>query len=380
MADRASQRLADELDLLRSRSEFRCLESMGAANFCSNDYLGLAEHPELGRAVSNAIAQCGRVASTGSRLLSGHVPAWEALEAEFASWIGADAALFFSSGYAANTGLLGSILRDSDVVFSDSANHASLIDGLRLSKARRVIFPHMDLGALEEALKSEKDVSGERFVVFESIFSMDGDRSPIADLSMLADRYDAHLIVDEAHATGVSGPEGRGEVAAADRPGNVFATVHTCGKALASAGAFVVGAQTLKDFLINRARTLIFSTALPPYMAAQIHAAIRLVRRAGEKRALLSRMAEDVRRRLRDGGIDCAQSDSQIIPVMLGTNEEALRVSNILQQKGLLVRAIRPPTVPEGTSRLRLSLNTTIPLPVIDELVDALAAILAEVK
>ena len=216
MADRASQRLADELDLLRSRSEFRCLESMGAANFCSNDYLGLAEHPELGRAVSDAIAQCGRVASTGSRLLSGHVPAWEALEAEFASWIGADAALFFSSGYAANTGLLGSILRDSDVVFSDSANHASLIDGLRLSKARRVIFPHMDLGALEEALKSEKDVSGERFVVFESIFSMDGDRSPIADLSMLADRYDAHLIVDEAHATGVSGPEGRGEVAAAD--------------------------------------------------------------------------------------------------------------------------------------------------------------------
>ena len=160
----------------------------------------------------------------------------------------------------------------------------------------------------------------------------------------------------------------------------MFATVHTCGKALASAGAFVVGSQTLKDFLINRARTLIFSTALPPYMAAQIHAAIRLVRRAGEKRALLSRMAVDVRRRLRDGGIDCAQSDSQIIPVMLGTNEEALRVSDILQQKGLLLRAIRPPTVPEGTSRLRLSLNTTIPLPVIDELVDALAAILAEAK
>ena len=380
MPDRASQRLADELDSLRSRSEFRRLESMGASNFCSNDYLGLARHPELGRAVSDAIAQCGWVASTGSRLMSGHVRAWEELEAEFASWIGADAALFFSSGYAANMGLLGAILRDSDVVFSDSANHASLIDGLRLSKARRVIFPHLDLSALEDALKSEKDVSGERFILVESIFSMDGDRSPIADLSMLADRYDANLIVDEAHATGVSGPEGRGEVAAANRPANVFATVHTCGKALASAGAFVVGSQTLKDFLINRARTFIFSTALPPYMAAQIHAATKLALQAEEKRTLLSRMAEGLRTRLRDGGLDCGKSDSQIIPVLLGTNEEAIRVSDILQRRGLLVRAIRPPTVPEGTSRLRLSLNTTIPLPVIDELVEALATIPAEVK
>ncbi len=353
---------------------------MGAANFCSNDYLGLARHPELGRAVSDAIAQCGRVASTGSRLLSGHVPAWEVLEAEFASWVGSDAALLFNSGYAANTGLLGSILRDSDVVFSDSANHASLIDGLRLSKARRVIFSHLDMNALEEALKSERDVLGERFIVVESIFSMDGDRSSIVDLSMLADRYDANLIVDEAHATGVSGPEGRGEVAAAERPGNVFATIHTCGKALASAGAFVAGSQTLKDFLINRARTFIFSTALPPYMASQIHAAISLARRAGNKRTLLSRMADGLRTRLRDGGLDCGKSDSQIIPVLLGTNEEALRVSDILGRKGLLVRAIRPPTVPEGTSRLRLSLNTTIPPQVIDELVEALRAIPAEVK
>lgn len=380
MVDRASQRLAEELDLLQSRSELRCLESMGAANFCSNDYLGLAEDEELCHAVSDAISRWRRVASTGSRLLSGHVPAWEDLEEEFASWIGADAALFFGSGYAANIGLLSAILRDGDVVFSDSANHASLIDGLRLSRAKRVIFPHLDLNVLEEGLKSEKVVSGERFVIVESIFSMDGDRSPIADLSMLADRYNANLIVDEAHATGVCGPEGRGEVAAAKRPGNVFATVHTCGKALASAGAFVVGSHTLKDFLINRARTFIFSTALPPYMADQVHIAIRLARQASEKRARLSRMADSLRTRLRDGTIDCGRSDSQIIPVMIGPNEEALRVSNTLQRKGLLVRAVRPPTVPEGTSRLRLSLNTAIPSAMIDELVETLLVIPAEVK
>lgn len=380
MTDRASQRLSEELELLRSRSQFRHLESMGSTNFCSNDYLGLARNPELSTALLNEIGGCERFAATGSRLLSGHVYAWEELEEEFAAWVGTEAALFFSSGYAANTGLLESILQDGDVVFSDSANHASIIDGIRLSKARCVIFPHLDMDALEEALKKEKDIPGERFITTESIFSMDGDRAPIPTLSMLAERYCGNLIVDEAHATGVSGPEGRGEVAAANRPENVFATIHTCGKALASSGAFVAGSQTLKNFLINRARPFIFSTALPPYIAIQVRTAIRLARQAEEKRTQLYKMGSNLRTRLRQGGLECGKSDSQIVPVILRTNETALRVSALLERNGLLVRAIRPPTVPEGTARLRISLNTTIQSSLVDKLVNVLHQIPAEVK
>ena len=261
--------LRAELDSLDARQGLRRLGRMDGISLSSNDYLGLSTDTRLARAVSDALDAGSAVASTGSRLLSGNSPEWERVESDFARFIGTEAALFFSSGYAANLGLLGAILRPDDVVFSDESNHASLIDGIRLSRARKVIFPHLDLDFLEDALR-KSDAAGRKFIVVESLFSMEGDRAPIADLLSLADRFGAELIVDEAHATGVFGPRGRGLVAAANGNARVLASVHTCGKALASAGAFVCGSELLKQYLVNRARTFIFSTALPPYFASQV--------------------------------------------------------------------------------------------------------------
>ena len=371
-------RLRRELGSLRERSLYRALESMDGSNFCSNDYLALSKHPDLASAVKEAIAASERVASTGSRLLSGHVQAWEELEEEFADYVGAETSLFFGSGYAANVGLLTSILRNNDVVFSDSANHASLIDGIRLSRARKVIFSHLDLDTLEDELRKEGHGEAERFIVSESLFGMDGDQASVRELNELADKYGASLILDEAHATGVFGKHGQGLVGAAGRPESILASVHTCGKALASAGAFVACSRTLKEFLINRARTFIFSTALPPYMAAQVSAALDLAKEADLDRTQLAESAGLLRQEIRDAGFDCGRSESQIIPVMLGTSEHAVRIAAALNTRGFAVRAIRPPTVPEGTARLRLSLNADIPPEIIHELVHGLRAAMVQ--
>ena len=365
-------RLEQELASLHGRSLYRHPEVLGGFHFCSNDYLGLSKHPALGAALTSAIQASCRVASTGSRLLSGHVPAWENLEEGFANYLDVEATLFFGSGYLANVGLLSSILREQDTVFSDASNHASLIDGIRLSGCRKVIFPHLDLDFLEDALGDHSAGDGERFIVVESIFSMDGDTAPIEDLSSLAERYGAGLIVDEAHATGVVGPRGRGVIAASNHREAVLASIHTCGKALASAGAFVAGSKTLKEFLINRARTFIYNTALPPYMAAQVAAGIKLAEAAEDERKRLVEVANLLRTQLQAAGFDTARSDSQIVPVLLGTSEAALRIADSLRDEGFAVWALRPPTVPEGTARLRLSITADTPPGAAQNLADAL--------
>ena len=259
-------RLQAELENLRSDNQFRRLGSVSGVNLCSNDYLGLSRDSRLKGVIRSALDQ-ETVSSTGSRLLSGHHDAWDALEAKLASFVGAEGAVYFSSGYMANLGLFTSIIPPTATVFSDSANHASIIDGIRLARCRKIIFPHGDLDALERALRSTTG-PGERFIVSESIFSMDGDCAKLGDVYGLADRYDAGLIIDEAHATGVAGPNGRGLVAARGRPDSVLATLHTCGKALASMGAFIACSETLRQYLINKARSFIFTTALPPYCSA----------------------------------------------------------------------------------------------------------------
>ena len=366
-------RLEQELASLDRRLLYRHLEVLSGFQFCSNDYLGLSKHPALGAALTSAIQASSRLASTGSRLLSGHVAVWENLEEGFANYLDVEATLFFGSGYLANVGLLSSILRKQDTVFSDAANHASLIDGIRLSGCHKVIFPHLDLDYLEDALRENDVESGERFIVVESIFSMDGDTAPLKDLSSLAERYDAGLIVDEAHATGVVGPSGRGVVAASGRSETVIASIHTCGKALASAGAFVAGSKTLKEFLINRARTFIYNTALPPYMAAQVAAGIKLAEAAEDERKRLGQIAELLRTRLQATGWDTGRSDSQIVPVLLGTSDRALQTANSLRDEGFAVWALRPPTVPEGTARLRLSMTADTPPEAVENLAGALA-------
>jgi 8-amino-7-oxononanoate synthase len=269
--------LEDRLRALEARSQRRSLCEIAGVNLCSNDYLGLAEDERLRAAVFEAVRVAPRVGGTGSRLLSGHASVWDEVENEFAEFAGTEAALYFGSGYAANLGLLTSLVQLEDVVFSDELNHASLIDGIRLSGARKVIYPHLDLSALERALR----VNGARrkFVVTETVFSMDGDVAPVREMAELCQRYGAALILDEAHATAVHGPSGRGISADAgalpDSNSCVAATVHTCGKALASAGAFVCGSAVLREHLINHARTFIFGTAMPPYIAGQIRAALR---------------------------------------------------------------------------------------------------------
>src|ERR1019366_1963384 len=273
------------------------------------------------------------------------------------------------------SGLLSSILRPDDIVFSDSANHASLIDGMRLAKCRRVIFPHLDLNALEADLRWTLSGAGARFIVVESIFSMDGDRAPLRDLAALAARYEAELIVDEAHATGACGPHGRGCVAEAKLAGRVFSTVHTCGKALAAAGAFVCGSEPLRRLLINRARTFIFNTALPPYFASQVAAGMRLAASAEAERARLADLGSFLKNELQQNGFDTAGSDSHIVPVVLGSNDTALAFAANLQTRSYGIRAIRTPTVPAGTARLRVSLTAKLTQPILADLLDALIQI-----
>jgi 8-amino-7-oxononanoate synthase len=352
--------LESGLRALELRAQRRALTEVGGVNLCSNDYLGLAEHPALREAVIEAVAAASRVAATGSRLLSGHTAEWDTLEEEFAGFMGTEAALYFGSGYAANLGLMSSLLGKDDLVFSDELNHASLIDGIRLSGARRVIYPHLDLNALEAGLRGNAGSRGRKLVVTESVFSMDGDIAPLGKILELSERHGAAVIVDEAHATGVHGPGGRGIAAGHGATGQVLAVVHTCGKALGSAGAFVCGSEVLREHLINHARTFIFSTALPPYMAGQIRAALRLARGMDEQRAALRENAGRFAAALRADGWNLSGSASQIVPVVTGGNQETMAAAGELQEKGFAVKAIRPPTVAEGQSRLRLSLTTAI--------------------
>ncbi len=368
-------RMLLQLEELKQKAQLRELAEVAGVNLYSNDYLGLAADPRLKLAAIEAVAQTSRVASTGSRLLSGHAAVWDELEEEFAEFAGTPAALYFNSGYAANTGLLSAILTKDDVVFSDSLNHASLIDGVRLSGARKVIYPHCDLNALEAALKDglNHTKSVQRVIVTESIFSMDGDRAPLPEMVALAKRYGAEVIVDEAHATGTQGKAGRGIVASSDLQDDVFAIVHTCGKALASMGAFVCGSKALKHYLINHARSFIFSTAMPPYFAGQVRAALRLAMGMDAEREHLALLAERLREKLGRLGLDTRASSSQIVPLMCGENESALQLAEHLQASGFGVRAIRPPTVPRGTSRLRFSLTARVTHADVDRLVEAIA-------
>jgi 8-amino-7-oxononanoate synthase len=353
--------LGKSLRSLEQQHQRRTLAEVRGVDFCSNDYLGLAEHPGLREAISRAVENASKIGGTASRLLSGQTQGWHDLEEKFAKFAGTEAALFFGSGYAANTGLLSSIVGPDDVVYSDVLNHASLIDGMRLSGARKVIYPHLDLSALENSLRQDAGAPWRRIIVTESVFSMNGDVAPLREMATLAEEFGAAMIVDEAHATGVHGKGGRGLAADADILPHVLAVVHTCGKALASAGAFVCGPGVMKDYLINHARTFIFSTALPPYFAEQIGEALKLAAEMDLERQTLLKHAKELSHAFRRAGFDTDGSASQIVPVVLGSNQDTLEAAEHLQRNGFAVRAIRPPTVPQGKARLRFSLTARIP-------------------
>jgi 8-amino-7-oxononanoate synthase len=345
------------LSALRDAGLLRRLRVPGGIDLVSNDHLGFADHPALVDAMTAALERCG-AGSGGSRLLRGHRDAFDRLEQRLAAFSGAEAALLFGSGYAANMGLLQSVVTADDLVLSDERNHASLIDGVRLTRGRRIVHPHLDLGAIEAALRRPRH--GRTFVVAESVFSMDGDLSPLTELVGLAEAHGALLIVDEAHATGLYGAKGSGRVEALGLRERVLATVHTGGKALGSAGAWVAGPSLLRDLLVNRARSFIFSTAPLPVLAAALEAALDLLGREPERAAEVHRKAALLRGRLAAEGVP-AGGDSPIVPVIVGENEAAVALEQGLAAAGFDARAIRPPSVPPGTARLRVTVRHPVP-------------------
>jgi len=368
--DEFERRVRAELEKLGRAGLRRSLRAPSGIDLSSNDYLGLAAHPMLKQRMAAAVCEYG-CGSTGSRLLRGERECFSQVERRFADFKGTERALYFSSGYLANLAVLAVFPESGDVIFSDERNHASLIDGARLSRARRVIFPHNDAAALAR-LMSEATGAGQRFIVVESLFSVDGDFAPLTEYAALCRETGAALIVDEAHAVGIYGERGQGLAApemAGHRPAPLgLISINTAGKALGVAGAFVAGPEWAIEFLAQRARTFIFSTAPPPAVAAALDASLELIEGEPKRRGRLLELASYVRRRLGVGG------SSQIIPVVLGSNERAMAVAEALQREGFDVRAIRPPTVPEGTARLRISVNVNLSETVIDRFVDALCA------
>jgi 8-amino-7-oxononanoate synthase len=327
------------------------LDGAEVLNFASNDYLSLASDPRLVRAAARALDEAGAGAGA-SRLIVGNHRHHVALEQSIGDWLRRGGVRLFNSGYAANVGVLSTLLRPGDVVFSDELNHASIIDGCRLSRARIVVYPHSDLAALERELASCTATS-RRLVVSETLFSMDGDIANVEALSGLASRHDAILMLDEAHAVGVIGPEGRGAAAAVNVVPDLL--VGTCGKALGSFGAFVATSQPVAQLLWNRARSFVFTTGLPPSVPAATRAAIEIVRgtEGDDRRQTLAGHARQLRELVPGLGGD---PQSPIAPLHIGEDRRAMSVTGRLLESGVFVQGIRPPTVPEGTARLRVSL------------------------
>ena len=333
------------------------LNGQEVINFSSNNYLGLANHPALREAAKAAIDRYG-CGSGASRLICGNMALHEELENRIAKLKGTEAALVFNSGFQANSGVIATLVGQGDMVFSDELNHASLIDGCRLSRAKIAVYAHGDLDHLERLLK-DAPRSGRKLIVTESLFSMDGDEAPLDGSILLAEKYGAMTMVDEAHATGVFGPRGAGLVAQGGLGDRVTVQMGTLGKALGGFGAYIAGSRSLRELLINRCRSFIYTTSLPPAVMAMGIAAIDIVEKDMEKRRQLRANCATLRAGLQEAGYFLAKSRSQIMPLIVGDEARCMTLSRQLLEQGVFVQGIRPPTVPPGTSRLRLTVMAT---------------------
>jgi 8-amino-7-oxononanoate synthase len=322
--------------------------------FCSNDYLGLANHPRIVEAAIGA-ARIHGVGEGASHLLSGHSVAHESLEAKLAEFLEVPRALLFSTGYQANIGAVTALAGAEDAIFSDALNHASLIDGVRLSRAQIVRYPHADLDYLASAL-ADSTARG-KLIVTDGVFSMDGDIAPLRSMLELCERHDAGLLVDDAHGFGVIGPGGRGTPAHFGLRSPRIVYVGTLGKAAGVSGAFVAGASEVIETVLQRARTYVYTTAAPALLAAAVEASLDLIRDEEWRRERLRRLIATLKQSLQRAELALAPSDTPIQPLVIGANSKAVAVSAVLRERGILVPAIRPPTVPEGTARLRVSLS-----------------------
>ncbi len=379
-----------QLDDLRARQLYRSLRNRDLAqsatiqmagknllNFASNDYLGLANDPRILSSVTEATQTYGWGAGS-SPLISGHSQLHAIAEERLAQFEGTEAGLLFPTGFAANVGTIVALTDANSIVFSDEKNHASIIDGCRLSGARVVVYPHNDIQQLSiqmERLAEPKDCHGDvarKLIASDGLFSMDGDLADLPGLVDLAERHHAMLLVDEAHATGVLGAGGRGACEQLGVHSPTILRTGTLSKALGSLGGFVVGSHSLVDWLVNRCRTLIYSTAAPAAICAAALTALDIVEQEPERRIQLLARATALRERLEDGGWRVGDSASQIIPILLGDPQITMDVSDQLRSRGILIPAIRPPSVPQGESLLRISLSFDHTDAMIDELLKAL--------
>ena len=366
--------LKTDLRGLASRGRLRALRPRSGIDFTSNDYLGLAASPELKRAAIDALERGVPVGSGGSRLLRGNQDEHEALEAEAAAYFGAETALYFGGGYVANMAIFSTLPQRGDAVFYDELIHASAHEGMRGGRAETFPVRHSDIDAFDSAISRWRAAggTGRAWIAVESLYSMDGDSLDLAALMAVADRHEAMMVIDEAHATGALGPDGRGLAAAFEGRDNVI-TLHTCGKALGSSGGFVVAARPIRDFLVNRARPFIFATAPSPLTAAVTRAALKLSAGDPGRRERLARLVTFAGGELqRQCGI--APSGSHILPVVIGADAATVTLAAALQQRGFDVRAIRPPTVPENTARLRIALTLNVDEADVSALFAALAS------
>jgi 8-amino-7-oxononanoate synthase len=361
--------LTQELDALEERSLRRRLRVIDEVlpggkirvggqvllNLSSNDYLGLAQDPRIIKAAQAAAAQWG-VGAGASRLVVGHLALHEALEAQLAAFKGTEAAVIFPTGYMANVGTIAALAGPGDVIFSDRLNHASIYDGIKLSGAALQRFPHRDLNRLEQLLH-QTGAARRRLIITDSVFSVDGDVAPLNDLVALKARYGAWLMIDEAHATGVLGTNGAGLAEALGVAREVDIHMGTFSKALGSQGGYVAGDWRLIDYLHNRARSFIYSTALAPPILGAIAKALEIVVQEPARRLYLAQESKAFRQSLLSAGLDLLGSETQIIPVLVGDNERTLEFAAVLKDQGLMAVALRPPTVPPGRARVRFSLS-----------------------
>lgn len=385
---RISEVAANELERLREQGLYRWprVVEEGARTWvqvgshrllclCSNNYLGLATHPAVIEAAIRAARDFG-VGSGASRLISGSLRLHAALEEELAAFKGTEAALLFNSGYQANVGVIATLVGADDAVFSDALNHASIIDGCRLSRARVVVYPHADIAALADLLA--RIPARRRLIVTDSVFSMDGDFAPLRELCELAARHGAWVMVDEAHATGVLGRRGAGLVEELGLEGRVDVQMGTLSKALGCFGAYVAGSRALVDLLANRARSFVFTTSLPPPVVAAAREAVRLVQQEPNLRQRLWANARRLEQALRAAGAPAPSQCSHILPVVVGDERRAMELSERLIAEGVWVQGIRPPTVPPGSSRLRVTASAALTEEDCDLVERAFARVFAE--
>lgn len=377
------QRLSREIERLKSGFRHRFLSPPRGIDFTSNDYLGLARHPALRRAVIEALGEDGPVGAGASRLLRGQHDAHAELESFAARFFGCEKALYFSTGFLANFALFTTLPQRHDAVVFDELVHASVKEGIHASHAQHFKVPHNDVGAFADAIaRARKGGARDVFLAIESVYSMDGDFGPVAELHALAHAEDAVLVVDEAHASGVFGASGRG--VAEGRYDDRLIALHTCGKALGVAGGLLTGPSVVMDYLINAARPFIYSTAPPPMVTAAVRRALALVDEEPWRRARLHALSAQAAAALSRAALSHAapgavmEGGTQIIPVVLGSEARALAAAGALQEAGFDVRAIRPPTVPAGSSRLRISIGCDRTEAEIDALAAALARVLEQ--